>query len=146
MPDVSFTSDVIVGFPGETEEDFDQTISLVKEVGFDALFTFIYSKRKGTPAAEMEDVTTHKEKTKRFERLLNVQNEIAEMYAGKLLAKTVRVLVEAEETGEEKNLLCRTDTNRPVRISGDSSLVGKFINVKIDACSKWSMEGTLQGE
>ena len=143
MPDISFTSDVIVGFPGESEEDFDETISLVEEIGFDALFTFIYSKRKGTPAAEMEDFATRADKQKRFDRLLAVQSEIAARYAAQLCGKTVRVLVEADEGGNDKNLVARTDTNRPIRITGDHSLVGKFIDVKIEVCSKWSMEGSI---
>ncbi len=143
MPDISFTSDVIVGFPGETDEDFNETISLVSEIGFDALFTFIYSKRKGTPAAEMDDPTTREEKGKRFDRLLKVQSEIAEGYAKELMGKTVTVLVEGDEGGEDKNLVARTDTNRPIRITGGAQLVGKFVNVKIEVCSKWSMEGSI---
>lgn len=143
MPDISFTSDVIVGFPGETALDFDETISLVKDIGFDALFTFIYSKRKGTPAAEMEDPTTREEKGVRFERLLKVQSEIAEKYAAELLGKTVPVLVENNEGGESYNLVARTDTNRPIRLTGSADLVGKFVNAKIEVCSKWSMEGSI---
>lgn len=143
MPDISFTSDVIVGFPGETDEDFEETISLVREIGFDALFTFIYSKRKGTPAAEMDDPTTREEKGVRFDRLLKVQSEIAEGYAKELLGKTVRVLVENDEGGEKYNLVARTDTNRPIRLTGCADLVGKFVNAKIEVCSKWSMEGSI---
>ncbi len=143
MTDISFTSDVIVGFPGETDEDFEETLSLIREVGFDALFTFIYSKRNGTPAAEMEDPTPREVKTKRFEKLLSVQSEIAAEYAKELLGKTVTALVEANEEGEEKNLLARCDSNRPIRVKGDASLVGKFIRAKIEVCSKWSMEGSI---
>jgi len=143
MPDISFTSDVIVGFPGESNEDFEETISLVREIGFDALFTFIYSKRKGTPAAEMEDLTTREEKGKRFDRLLKAQSEIAEGYAKKLLGKTVEVLVENDEGGDSYNLVARTDTNRPIRLTGDASLVGKFVKARIEVCSKWSMEGSI---
>ncbi|MBR5478822.1 MAG: tRNA (N6-isopentenyl adenosine(37)-C2)-methylthiotransferase MiaB [Clostridia bacterium] len=143
MPDISFTSDVIVGFPGESNEDFDETISLVEDIGFDALFTFIYSKRKGTPAAEMEDPTTREEKGQRFDRLLKVQSKIAEKYAEELLGKTVRVLIENDEGGDVYNLVARTDTNRPIRLTGCSELVGKFVNAKIEVCSKWSMEGRI---
>ncbi len=143
MPDISFTSDVIVGFPGESDEDFEETLSLIREVGFDALFTFIYSKRKGTPAAEMEDATPREVKTKRFERLLAVQNEVAAEYAKELLGKTVTALVEADEATDDKNLVARCDSNRPIRVKGSSSLVGKFIKAKIEVCSKWSMEGTI---
>lgn len=143
MPDISFTSDVIVGFPGETDEDFDDTISLVQQIGFDALFTFIYSKRPGTPAAEMEDHATREEKQRHFDRLLAVQSEIAAGHASNLVGKTVRVLVESDEGGDGKNLVARTDTNRPIRIRGDHSLVGQFITVSIEVCSKWSMEGSI---
>lgn len=143
MPDISFTSDVIVGFPGETDEDFEETLSLVGSVKFDALFTFIYSKRKGTPAAEIPDPATREEKQVRFDKLLALQNKVAENKNHKLLGKKLRVLVETDEGGDSLNLAARTDTNRPVRVHGDASLVGQFINVRIDKCSKWSIEGTI---
>ncbi len=144
MPDISITSDIIVGFPGETEEDFQQTLSLVEKVEFDALFTFLYSKRKGTPAAEMEDNTPDSVKKERFDRLLALQNRIAEKKNKLLLGKKYYVLIEREEDPDsELNLVARTDENRPVRVHGDASLIGKFAWVEITKCVKWSMEGKL---
>ena len=141
MPNLSFTSDVIIGFPGETEEDFEQTLDLVQTVGFDALFTFLYSKRKGTPAAEFADETSREEKQARFERLLTLQNTQSQARNQRYLGEILRVLIEADEPGEMKNLLARCEDNRPVRFAGDSALVGKFATVQITKCAKWSMEG-----
>ncbi len=144
MPDISITSDIIVGFPGETEEDFEDTLSLIKEVEFDALFTFLYSKRQGTPAATMEDNTPDAVKKERFERLLAVQNKVAEKKNKLLAGKKVSVLIEREEDATaELNLLARTDENRPMRVHGEASLVGKFAQAEITKCVKWSMEGIL---
>lgn len=144
MPGISITSDIIVGFPGETEEDFEDTLSLIKEVEFDALFTFLYSKRKGTPAASMEDNTPDSVKKERFERLLSVQNKVAEGKNKLLAGKRVGVLIEREEDASaELNLLARTDENRPVRVHGDPALIGTFAQAEITKCVKWSMEGVL---
>ncbi|MEG2378010.1 MAG: tRNA (N6-isopentenyl adenosine(37)-C2)-methylthiotransferase MiaB, partial [Clostridia bacterium] len=142
MPEIVFSSDVIVGFPSETARDFDETLSLVAEVKFDALFTFIYSKRPGTRAAEMDDVTTREEKQVRFDKLLALQNGIARDYAQVMRGSVLRVLVE-EELGGELNLAARTDSNRPVRFAGGAELVGTFVSVKIDKCTKRTMEATL---
>jgi len=144
MPDISVTSDIIVGFPGESEEDFQDTLSLIREVEFDALFTFLYSKRKGTPAAEMEDNTSDPDKKERFERLLKEQNKVAEKKNVVLAGKRVYVLIEREENpNAELNLLARTDENRPVRVQGDPKLIGTFAWAEITKSVKWSMEGKL---
>ena len=95
IPGVTFSSDIIVGFPGETEEDFQATLDLVRKVGYMQLFTFIYSKRTGTPAAKMDDPTTHAEKAARMERLLKTQDEFAFAATAAMAGQTVRVLVEA---------------------------------------------------
>ncbi len=142
MPDLALTSDVIVGFPSETEEDFNQTLDLIETVGFDALFTFLYSRRNGTPAAKMPDTATKEEKQVRFERLLELQNERSNERNQRHLGTRVEVLIEAD-TPEEMNLLARCDDNRPVRFAGDPALVGKFAIVEITECAKWSMEGTV---
>ena len=143
MPEISITSDVIVGFPGETEEDFEDTLHLVREVGFDALFTFLYSKRSGTPAAQMEDTTPEQVKKQRFERLLKLQADLAAKRNKGYTGKIERILVECEESPEGLNLLGRTDGNRPVRFAGDRALIGTFQDVEIKKCVKWSMEGEL---
>ncbi len=141
MPDIVFTSDIIVGFPGETEEEFEDTLSLCEQVRYDALFTFIYSPRKGTPAAEMPDPTEKAEKNRRFDRLLELQNRISEEKHREYIGKTVRVLVD----GTDGELLTgRTDGGRLVRLSGDAdALMGSFVMVTITGCTTWSLTGQL---
>ena len=143
MPDIVITSDVIVGFPGETEEDFQDTLSLVQEVEFDALFTFIYSKRPGTPAAELPDPTTREEKQARFDRLLELQNTISAKKHASYVRKTVRVLVDGRD-GEM--LTGRTSGGRLVRFPGSDSLTGNFIDIKIDSSNTWALSGRISGK
>ena len=142
IPDLSLTSDIIVGFPGETYEDFQETLSLVREVGFTSLFTFIYSKREGTPAAKMDDPVPAEEKTKWFMELLKVQEEIAAKRCADMVGSTTRVLVEEvnEKTGE---LNGRTSGNIVVEFDGDTSLVGQFANVRIIRARNWILKGEL---
>ena len=140
MPEIVFTSDVIVGFPGETEEEFEDTVSLIEQVRFDALFTFIYSPRPGTPAAKMPDPTPKEEKNRRFDRLLAVQNAISEEKHRACVGRTFRVLVDGRD-GEL--LTARTDGGRLVRFEGDDSLIGQFIEVKITDSTTWSLVGTF---
>ena len=138
MPELVLTSDVIVGFPGETEEEFEDTISLIEDVRYDALFTFIFSPRAGTPAAKMDDPTPKEEKNRRFDRLCAVQNRISlEIHQG-YVGKTVRVLCD----GRDKDLLtARTEGGRLVRFAGDDSLIGQFLDVTITGCTTWSLVG-----
>lgn len=144
MPDISVTSDVIVGFPGETDEDFEGTMKLVENIGFDGLFVFIYSKRSGTPAAEMDDPTPRDEKVKRFQRLFDLQDEITAKKSAKLLGAEVDVLVEeVQEEQDGCNLLARTESNRPVYVKGSEELVGTFTKARITDSSKWGMYGEL---
>ncbi len=141
MPDIVFTSDIIVGFPGETEEEFEDTLSLCAQVRYDALFTFIYSPRKGTPAAEMPDPTEKAEKNRRFDRLLELQNRISEEKHHAYIGKTVRVLIDGTD-GEK--LTGRTDGGRLVRLPGDANaLMGTFVMVSITGCTTWSLIGQL---
>lgn len=144
MPDVSVTSDVIVGFPGETDEDFERTMELAGDIGFDGLFVFIYSKRSGTPAAEMDDPTPRSEKVARFQRLFDLQDEITAKKSEALLGAEVPVLVESvQEEQNGCNLLARCESNRPVYVRGDESLVGTFTKARITDSSKWGMYGEL---
>ena len=140
MPDLVLTSDVIVGFPGETEEEFEETISLIQEVHYDSLFTFIFSPRTGTPAATMEDPTPKAEKNRRFDKLCAVQNaisvEIHEAYVG----KTMRCLVDGCDNGQ---LTARTEGGRLVRFEGDASLIGTYQNLTITGATTWSLTGEL---
>ena len=144
MPGISITSDVIIGFPGETEEDFQDTMKLVSDIGFDGLFVFIYSKRSGTPAAEMEDNTPREEKVSRFQRLFSMHEEGCAGRSRALVGSEVEVLVEGTLDGDgEYNLIARTDGNRPINLVGDESLVGRFVRVKITDAEKWGMHGEL---
>ena len=140
MPDIVFTSDVIVGFPGETEEEFEDTLKLIERVRFDSLFTFIYSPRPGTPAAEMPDPTTKEEKNRRFDRLCQTQNRISTEKHQAYIGTTFRVLID----GTDKDMLtARTDGGRLVRLQGSEDLIGQFRTVKITDCTTWSLTGEL---
>ena len=141
MPGLVLTSDVIVGFPGETEEEFEDTLSLIEEVRYDALFTFIFSPRAGTPAAKMDDPTPKEEKNHRFDRLCDTQNRISlEIHQG-YVGRTLRVLVD----GREKEMLtARTEGGRLVRFAGDDSLIGQFLDVTITGCTTWSLVGEVK--
>ncbi len=142
MPELVLTSDVIVGFPGETEEEFEDTISLIEKVHYDALFTFIYSPRKGTPAAEMPDPTPKAEKNRRFDRLLDTQNRISEQIHRDYIGKTFRVLVDGKDGGK---LTARTEGGRLVRFDGSDDLIGQFAYVEITGNTTWSLIGQLPG-
>ena len=138
MPDLVLTSDVIVGFPGETEEDFQETISLVKQVQYDSLFTFIFSPRAGTPAASMDDPTPKEEKNRRFDQLCQVQNEISESIHKSYIGKTIRCLID----GTDKDMLtARTEGGRLVRLYGDPALIGNFAEITITGSTTWSLTG-----
>lgn len=129
MPDISITSDIIVGFPGETYEEFCDTLSLVKKVKFSALFTFIYSKRSGTPAAEMEDPVSRKEKGQWFRELLNLQEKVSKENDLKMANKTYRLLV--SDYGREEGFMAgNTDGNICLEFPGDGSLIGEFVTVE----------------
>ena len=140
MPDLVLTSDVIVGFPGETEEEFEETISLIEQVHYDSLFTFIFSPRTGTPAASMEDPTPKDEKNRRFDRLCAVQNAISEQIHEGYVGRTLRCLVD----GKDKDLLtARTEGGRLVRFAGCEALIGTFQNITITGATTWSLTGEL---
>ena len=140
MPNLVLTSDVIVGFPGETEEDFAQTLSLIEQVHYDSLFTFIFSPRPGTPAASMEDPTPKEEKNRRFDRLCALQNAISEQVHQNYVGKTMRCLVD----GRDKEFLtARTEGGRLVRFQGCDSLIGSFQNLTITGATTWSLTGEL---
>lgn len=142
IPDVSLTSDVIVGFPGETYEDFKETLSLVREVGFTSLFTFIYSPRVGTPAAKMDDPVAPSEKSKWFSELLQVQEEIAAIRCAHMVGQTVKVLVEGK-TDKNDALTSRTSGNIIVEHDGPEELIGTFVHVKITKARNWILKGEL---
>lgn len=140
MPDISLTSDVIVGFPGETREEFLDTVSLIKEVGFTSLFTFIYSPREGTKAAAMPDPVSRKEKGEWFRELTLAQEEIASARCRETIGKTYRVLCEECVDGVASG---RTDGSVMIDFPGDESLVGNFCTVKVTAARNWILSGEL---
>ena len=142
MPDISFTSDVIVGFPGETYEEFQDTLSLIREVGFTSLFTFIYSPREGTRAAKMPDPVSHEEKTQWFAELLKVQEEVAAQRSAAMVGQTYRVLV--EERNEKSGLLSgRTASSVVIDFPGGEELIGQYAQVKVTAARSWMLSGEL---
>lgn len=140
IPGVSFTSDVIVGFPTETEEDFQDTLNLIKEVGFNGLFTFMYSPRKNTPAAVMDGQIPKETKAERFQRLLDLQNSTAFDFHSQYVEKTVRVLVESK-LEEEDFYTGRTDNNIIVNFKSKRDVVNSFVQVKINQAKNWALFG-----
>ena len=141
MPDLSITSDIIVGFPGETYEELCDTISLIREVEYTSLFTFIYSKRKGTKAAEMEDPVPYSEKSKWFRELCNAQEEIAGKRTASMVGKVYRVLVEPSEN--EGYLTGRTGGNISIEFEGTSDLIGQFADIEVTEAKTWILYGKL---
>ena len=140
MPELVLTSDVIVGFPGETAEEFEDTLRLIEDVRYDALFTFIFSPRPGTPAAKMEDPTPKEEKNRRFDRLCDAQNRISLEIHQAYVGKTMRVLIDGRE---DDVLTARTEGGRLVRLPGTDDLIGTFQSVRITGCTTWSLTGEL---
>ena len=141
MPNIAITSDIIVGFPGETEEDFEATLAMLKRVRFDMLYSFIYSPRKGTPAAEMEDQIPPKVQSERFERLLAVQNEIALEQNKPLVGQTLRVLCEGVSKNNDAIYSGRTDAFKIVFFEGEPFDTGKFVNIKINRAEAFALYG-----
>lgn len=141
IKDLVLTSDIIAGFPTETSEDFLETIDLIKKAQFDCLFTFIYSKRKGTPADTMEGQIPYEEKHKNFVLLTNEQKIIAKKINDNYLGKTVRVLVEGESQSNEEMLTGRTEGNKIVNFAGDKKLIGQFADILITDCKTWHLTG-----
>lgn len=135
MPDITLSSDIIVGFPGETEQDFEQTLQLVEDVQFDLLFTFLYSPRTGTPAASYEDNATPQDKQCRFERLLKVQDEIVASRQAAYQGKTLRLLVDGTAKGPDYPFTARTEGNLLVCVRGEGIEIGSFIEAKIEKTS-----------
>ena len=143
MPDLVLTTDIIVGFPGETDEEFEDTISLVEQVRYDAMFTFIYSKRVGTPAASMVDPYTREQKQVHFDRLMDVSNRISGEKHREYEGKTLRVLIDGETGRDEYNLSSRTNGGRLVHLRGGRELIGSFADVKITSSNTWALYGEL---
>ncbi len=146
IPDAALTSDIIVGFPGETYEDFKETLSLIREVRFDSLYTFIYSPRKGTKAAEMPNPVSAEEKGKWFRELLEVQQEVGENAYRGYIGRVMRVLCEGVGRTRDGCLTGKTRQNVIVDFDGDRELIGQFVNVEITGALNWALLGKLAAD
>ena len=144
IPNIVLTSDVIVGFPGETTEEFEDTLKVLEEVRYDALFTFIYSPRVGTPAAKMDDPMPREEKLANFNRLVALQDKISEEKHAAYIGKTVRCLIDGQGDDAEYPFTARTPGNRLVRVKGGTANdVGQFREINIIGANKWSLYGEM---
>ncbi|MBQ3532172.1 MAG: tRNA (N6-isopentenyl adenosine(37)-C2)-methylthiotransferase MiaB [Oscillospiraceae bacterium] len=143
MPELVLTSDVIIGFPGETEAEAMETVDLVRQVEFDALFTFIFSPRPGTPAAKMDDPVPRGEKQVWFDRLCDTQNEISARLHAEYVGRTVRALVDGETDDPRWPLSARTAGGRLVHLVGDKSALGSYQDVKITDSNTWALFGEI---
>lgn len=139
----SITTDIIVGFPGETKEDFNDTLELAKECKYDSAFTFIYSPREGTPASRMEDNVTLEEKEKRLYKLNEIINKYAKAANDKLVGKVMPVLLESVSEKDPNMLAGYTDTMKLVNVKADKKYIGKIVNVKILEAKTWSLDGEI---
>ena len=142
-PDISLTTDIIVGFPGETEEEFEDTLKLVEAVNFDSAFTFMYSKRKGTPAAEYDDQIPEEIKHDRFDRLVETVNRCAADRNARFVGQITPVLVEGISKSDEGCVTGRNPQNKIVNFPGDASLTGTIVNVKISEAGTFSLVGKM---
>jgi len=145
IPQISLTTDIIVGFPGESEQDFQETLDLVRKVEFDGAFTFCYSRIKGTEAAEFEDQLPEEVKKERLRRLIQLQREILEKRNKSLVGQKFEVLVEGLSKKSSDELQGRTRTNKVVVFKGSPDLVGKLVRVKIVDSSQWALRGEICG-
>jgi len=143
VPGIALTTDIIVGFPGETEEDFNDTIDVLEKVRFDSAYTFLYSKRTGTPAAKREDQVPEEVKKRRFDRLLEVQNRISREINDGYMGKEVEILVEGLSKNNDETYTGRTSTDKIVHFKGREELIGKLVTVRIEQVQTWSLFGTL---
>ena len=142
-PDLSLSSDFIVGFPGETAEDFEKTMALIDDVGFDASFSFLYSPRPGTPAAELRDDTPHEVRLERLMRLQKRIDELAQIVSQSMVGSIQRVLVEGLSKKDKTELAGRTDNNRVVNFTGDPRLVHQFLDLRIISVAPHSLRGEI---
>lgn len=143
IPSIAISTDIIVGFPGETEQDFEDTLSLIEEVRFDSAYTFIYSIREGTPAATMENQIDDKVKHERFKRLLDTLNPIVLENSLKLDGTIQRVLIEEVSKNDNTVLAGRNESGKSVHFKGDNSLIGTLADIKIDSVNTWSLKGEI---
>ncbi len=146
IPGVALSTDIIVGFPGETDEDFEETLDVIRQVEFDQVFMFIYSSRKGTPAAEMEDPSSYEDKHRNFEKLVKLQNDISKKVNEAYLGRTVDVLVDGMSKNDPTKYTGRTRTGKVVNFSGLDGIIGRIVNVKINDIHPWFLNGEMVSE
>ena len=146
IPNISLSTDVIVGFPTETNEDFEETLDVLRKVEYDNIFSFIYSRREGTPAAKLDFVLTDEEIHKNFDRMLEVQNEISLKKNKEYVGRIERILVDGASKTNPDVLSGRCDSSKIVNFKGDESLIGKYIDVRITEAHTWSLNGELVKE
>ena len=146
IPNISLSTDVIVGFPTETNEDFEETLDVLRKVEYDNIFSFIYSRREGTPAAKLDFVLTDEEIHKNFDRLLEVQNAISLKKNKEYVGRIERILVDGASKTNPDVLAGRCDSSKIVNFKGDESLIGKYIDVRITEAHTWSLNGELVKE
>ena len=143
IPDVVLSTDIIVGFPGETEEDFEDTLDVVRKVNYEQVFMFIYSRREGTVADKMENQIPEEIKHKRFDRLKELFDSRVSENNQKYIGTTQKILVDGYSKNDKETLTGRTDTNKVVNFKGNKELIGKIINIKITEEHKWYLTGEL---
>ena len=144
IPDVVLSTDIIVGFPGETEEDFEDTLDVVRKVNYEQVFMFIYSRREGTIADKMENQIPEEIKHKRFDRLKELFDSRVSENNQKYIGTTQKILVDGYSKNDKETLTGRTDTNKVVNFKGNEELIGKMINIKITEEHKWYLSGEIQ--
>ena len=144
IPGLLLTTDIIVGFPTETNEDFEETLDVLRRVEYDQIFSFIYSRREGTPAAKLDFVLSEEEIHRNFDRLLEVQNEISKRKNDMYVGRVEKVLVEGPSKNDPETLSGRTDTSKIVNFRGDASLKGKYVDVLITEAHTWSLNGVIK--
>lgn len=144
IPDVTLTTDIIVGFPGETDEDFLKTVELLKAVRYDSIFSFIYSKRTGTPAEKMADVMTEEHKHENFSKMLEIQNEISLEKNKALIGSVQSVLVEGQSKTDHDKMSGRSEGGKLVHFSSDAVRPGDIVKVKIESVNTWTLSGKLE--
>jgi tRNA-2-methylthio-N6-dimethylallyladenosine synthase len=145
-PDICLSTDIIVGFPGESDSDFESTMDLVREIGFDHSYSFVYSPRPGTPAASYPDSLTHEEKSLRLGRLQETINSQARSISQSMVGTVQRVLVERPSLKDERVMAGKTENNRWVNFQADPNVIGQFVDVLVTEALPNSLRGRLQLE
>ena len=146
MPDIALTSDIIVGFPGETDEDFEDTLDIIRRVRFDMIFSFVFSPRRGTPAADMDNQVPGEVKTQRYLALVELQNAISEEINKRFQGSVVRVLCDGPSKTDKSMYGGRTSGNKIVYYPGEQADIGNFVNVKVERTEAFALYGTKTGE